>query len=334
MENSKKNRPGWSSYLKWIWQNANYVLIFAVIFLVYLLINGQATNWAGITNIMRHSSVIGIVALAMGLIILIGDIDLSVGSSIALVGGFSVLIFNATGSVAITLAAGILGGAFTGLINGMLIGKVRMPAFIATLATMMMYRSISQYYLANSGVAMYKVDASSPGYDAFFKLGNGNIMTIPILTLVFLAMALMLIYINGSTKFGKTIYALGSNEKAARLAGINTEWLRVAVFVIAGALVGLAAVLFAAQNGTITPSSAGKNYELYAIAAVVIGGVSMLGGKGKIVGVIFGMLTFTIIDKIILSLGYNPLINDTIKGAILLMAILFQMFQKGGKPSR
>lgn len=320
--------------MKYLWQNCNFVVIFLVIFIAYLIINGSATNWAAITNIMRHSSIIGIVALAMSLVILIGDIDLSVGSSIAFVGGFAVLVFNHTGSLVLTILFGIVAGAFVGLVNGVLIGKVKMPAFIATLATMMMYRSISQYYLSSTGVSMYQIDSSAAGYDTFFSLGNGNIITIPILTLIFVVIALVLIYISNNTKFGKTIYAIGSNEKAAKLSGINTERVRILVFTIAGCLIGLAAVLFAAQNGTITPASAGKNYELYAIAAVVIGGISMSGGKGKIFGVIFGMLTFTIIDKIILSIGLNPLINDTIKGIILLIAIMIQMAQKGTTKDR
>ena len=315
--------------LKYLWQNCNFIVIFMIIFIAYLMINGRATNWAAITNIMRHSSIIGIVALAMSLVILIGDIDLSVGSSIAFVGGFSVLIFNHTGSILLTLLFGIGAGAFVGLINGILIGKVKMPAFIATLATMMMYRSISQYYLSGTGVSMYQIAPDAKGYDAFFVLGNGNVLTIPILTIIFVMIAGALIYMTNHTKFGKTIYAIGSNEKAAKLSGINTERVRIVVFIIAGCLIGLAAVLFAAQNGAITPSSAGKNYELYAIASVVIGGVSMSGGRGKILGVIFGMLTFTIIDKIILSIGLNPMINDTIKGMILLCAIVLQMLQKG-----
>lgn len=320
--------------LKYLWQNCNFIIIFMVIFVAYLIINGRATNWAAITNIMRHSSIIGIVALAMSLVILIGDIDLSVGSSIAFVGGFSVLVFNSTGSLLLTLLFGIVAGAFVGLINGILIGKIKMPAFIATLATMMMYRSISQYYLSGTGVSMYQISSEARAYDAFFTLGNGNVLTIPILTIIFVLIVGILIYVTNYTKFGKTIYAIGSNERAAKLSGINTERVRVIVFVIAGCLIGLAAVLFAAQNGTITPSSAGKNYELYAIAAVVIGGVSMSGGKGKIFGVIFGMLTFTIIDKIILSIGLNPMINDTIKGAILLIAIVIQMLQSNLKKDR
>lgn len=328
MDTVKRNKKSLSQTLMGLWQEFDFVFIFAFIFIAYLFVNGRATNWAAIMNILRHSSTIGMVALAIGLVILIGDIDLSVGSSIALVGGFSVLVFNATGNMWLTILFGIFVGAVAGLFNGLLIGIVKMPAFIATLATMLMYRSISQYYLSGMGVAMYKIDVKAAQYDLFFKLGNGNVFTIPILWLIFVCTAILLIYVTTSTKFGKTLFAIGSNEKGAKLAGINTRWVRVLVFTLSGMLIGVAAVMFAGNNGTITPAQAGKNYELYAIAAVVIGGISMSGGRGKMIGIIFGMLTFTVIDKIILSLGVNPLINDTIKGAILLIAIVLQMLQR------
>ena len=132
-------------------------------------------------------------------------------------------------------------------------------------------------------------------------------------------------YLSTSTKFGKRVYALGSNERAAQLSGINVSMTRVLVFVIAGVLMGIASFLYVANVGSVDPATSGKNYELYAIAGVVIGGISMSGGKGRILGVVFGSMSFTIIDKIITALGLNPLINDTIKGAILLLAIAVQM---------
>ena len=131
-----------------------------------------------------------------------------------------------------------------------------------------------------------------------------------------------------STKFGKWIYAFGSNEKGSKLAGINVEWSRVVVFVIAGILVGIAAFLKIAKDTSFDPATSGGNFELYAIAAVVIGGISMTGGKGSITGIIFGTMSFTLIDKIITALGMNALLNDTVKGAILLIAVGLQLLKK------
>lgn len=135
----------------------------------------------------------------------------------------------------------------------------------------------------------------------------------------------LMTYLTTSTKFGKKVYAIGSNEKASALSGINVSLTRVAVFMIAGVLMGIASFLYVANVGSVDPATSGKNYELYAIAGVVIGGISMSGGKGSVLGIAFGSMAFTIIDKIINAMGVNPLINDTIKGAILLLAIAIQM---------
>ena len=143
--------------------------------------------------------------------------------------------------------------------------------------------------------------------------------------IVFILITAVMVYVSTMTKFGKQVYAVGSNEKAAHLAGINVTVTRVMVFVITGILAGVASFLLLAMNGSVDPATVGKSYEMYAIAAVVIGGISMSGGKGKLLGVLFGAMSYTIIDKIIASLGLDALINDTIKGSILLVAVLIQM---------
>jgi ribose transport system permease protein len=213
-----------------------------------------------------------------------------------------------------------------GFINGFLVGKVKMPAFIVTLATMMIYRSVAQYYLrAAVRQSIYNMDGTLSTYDGFYGFGQSTLATVPVVALIFLAVTVVLVFISTSTKFGKTVFALGSNEKAARLAGINVDWTRVGVYVITGLLCGLAAFLWLAMNGAVDPATIGKSNEMYAIAAVVIGGISMSGGKGKLLGVMFGAMSYTIIDKIIASLRFDALINDTIKGAILLVAVLVQI---------
>ena len=143
--------------------------------------------------------------------------------------------------------------------------------------------------------------------------------------------AALLVYVTTSTKFGKRLYALGSNEKAAGFAGINVELTRVLVFVRCGLLVGVAAFLKIAKDTSFDPATSGRNFELYAIAAVVIGGISMSGGRGKIAGVVFGTMSFTLIDKIITAMGMNALLNDSVKGLILLVAVGLQMFKKRSK---
>ncbi|WP_308415550.1 ABC transporter permease [Sporanaerobium hydrogeniformans] len=314
--------------IKKLWNECNYILIFLVIFIVFLIINGSETSWTSITNILLHSSIIGSIAIGMGLVILTDGIDLSVGSMFVFVGGLTILFYNITGSILLTLICALVIGGICGGINGILVGKCKMPPFIVTLSTMLIFRSISQYMMNEMGETRYRIEASMASYTALFEFGNGNVFTIPNLAWVFLFIVLAAIYMTTNMKFGKNIYAVGSNERAAKLAGINVEWVRIKAFAICGALVGIAAFLKIAKDTSFDPATSGMNFELYAIASVVIGGISMSGGKGKVVGIMFGAMAFTIIDKIITALGMNALLNDTVKGIILLIAVGIQMIQK------
>ena len=162
-------------------------------------------------------------------------------------------------------------------------------------------------------------------YDAFYQFGNGKIATIPIVGLILILMTALFVYIATSTKYGKKVYAVGSNEKGAQMAGINVALMKVSVFTIAGILVGAAAFLWVAMNASADPATTGNSYEMYAIAAVVLGGISMSGGKGKCLGIFFGALSYTIIDKIIVALKMDSLINNAVKGIILILVIMVQI---------
>ncbi len=317
--------------LKALWAGYNFVVIFLVIFAAYLIINGKETSWTTITNIFLHSAILGTIALGQGMIVLTGDIDLSVGSTFVLAGGLTIMFFNQVNSIFLALICALVLGSAFGFINGLFIGKFKMPSFIVTLATMLIYRSISQYMMNENGWTRYSIDATKSGYRGLFNFGNGNLLTISYLAIVCLLMAILLIYVSNSTKYGKRVYAVGSNEKASRLAGVNVVWTRISVFVLCGFCTGLATFLKIAKDTSFDPATSGKNYELYSIAAVVIGGISMSGGKGKILGIIFGTMSFTLIDKIITALGMNALLNDTVKGVILLLAVGLQMVQKRSK---
>ncbi|MFL0247698.1 ABC transporter permease [Candidatus Clostridium stratigraminis] len=313
---------------KFIWLNYNYIIIFIAIFIAFLIVNGKETTWTSITNILLHSAILGTIALGMGLIVLTGDIDLSVGSSFVLIGGITIVFYNISGSIFLTVICAVLLGIICGFINGLLVGKLKMPSFIVTLATMLIFRSISQYMMNEMGETRYRIDAAKVSYNSLFSFGNGSVLTISNIAIVFLIAGIMVIYLTTSMKFGKKVYAIGSNERAAKLAGVNVDWTRILVFIICGLLVGLAAFLKIAKDTSFDPATSGKNFELYAISAVVIGGISMAGGKGRITGIIFGTMSFTIIDKIITALGMNALLNDSVKGIILLIAVGLQMIKR------
>lgn len=303
-----------------------FVVIFLVILLAYLIIARGGITYNGIMNIFRHSAVVGVMALGMGIVIITRGIDLSVGSMLALVGIIAIIVFNSTGSILLTVLTCIVCGALCGFINGILIGKAKLPPFIVTLASMLIFRSLAQYTCRIiTGTNQISLDNALPGRDALFNFGNSFVLTIPITGIVLIVVTIIMVIVTTKTKFGKSIYAVGSNEKAARLAGINADWLIVSMYLITGLLVGVAAFLWIAMNAAVDPATLGTSNEMYAIAAVVIGGISMSGGKGKLAGILFGAMSYSIIDKIITILGVDTLINNTIKGLILLLAIAAQI---------
>ena len=320
--NTAKNKKSFAKVIS----AYSFILIWACILIAYLIINAGATTFNGVMNILRHSAVVGIMAFGMGLVIITSGIDLSVGSMLSLIGGVGVTVFNSTNSIFVTLIAVLAAGAILGFFNGFLIGKVKMPPFIVTLATMLIYRSLAQYYLHTLRLSIYNMEGTLSSYDSFYNFGQMKVAGfLPMAGLVLILVTIAMVFMSTSTKFGKSVYAIGSNEKAARLAGINVEWTQVSVYTITGLLCGISAFMWLAMNGSVDPATIGRSNEMYAIAAVVIGGISMSGGKGKLLGVLFGAMSYTIIDKIISSLGLDALINDTIKGSILLLAVFVQI---------
>lgn len=309
----------------------SYILVFVGIFIVYALTSNGLTL-SGVMNVFRHSAVIGIIGIGMGLICLTGEIDLSVGSMLALDAGFSVIIFNITDNIFLTLLFSVAFGAFCGLINGVMVGLIEMPAFIVTLATMLIYRSFAQYFcqhvdkaLIGGGSSVYRMANDKSSYQALYDMGNGKLAVFPTVGVILIILTILFVYITTSTKYGKKVYAVGSNLKGARMAGINVPSMKITVFVLCGALVGVSAFLWIAMNASADPATTGNSYEMYAIASVVLGGISMSGGKGKCLGILFGAMSYTIIDKIIVSLKMDSLINNAIKGIILLLVIMIQV---------
>lgn len=316
----------------------SYILIFAALFIAFWLVSGSLT-WSGVTMILRHSAVVGVLGLGMGMIIITGDIDLSVGAILSCIASFGCIIFNllvlagvSTGIVVLaTVLFCLVGGTLLGFFNGALIGKLKLPAFIVTLATQLIYRSVSQYVcnimsqdvkgISGNTFKMISGEARQGMYD----FGNGTVLTLPTCGLLFVLIAAFLIYTATSTKYGKRLYAIGSNAKAAHMAGVNVEWNRTSVFTITGFLCGVGAAMWLCMQGGVDPSTVGVSNEMYAIAAVVLGGIAMTGGKGHMLGIVFGTLSYTLIDKIINALHVDSLINNSIKGAILLVAIIIQI---------
>ena len=287
-------------------------------------------NWI---NILRNNAGVGIVALGMTFVIISGGIDLAVGSTMTAVGAVLMVIINGypTGlltSVGITgpwayvigIAAALVVGSLVGVINGSLIAYRKLPPFIVTLGMMKICRSVTQQCMQKVGV---KVPA---GFLAIANTKIGGETILPIL--YWLALALVLHIVSRHTPFGRRIYAIGSNERTARLSGIHVERVKTWIYILMGALVAVTAVIQVARIGSMDYANAGSGYEMDAIAAVVVGGTSMSGGKGSIGGTVLGMLIIAVMNNLLNLMGVPPFLREAFKGAIVIVAVLLQRKEK------
>lgn len=294
---------------------------FVLVFLISVLLKGDMfLSHDNIVNILRNNSIIGIVALGMTLVIITGGIDLSVGSQLVITGIAVLTVTNLTGNIVAGVAAGLALGALLGMGSGALVTKFKIPAFIVTLGTMGIYRSLSQYFLNGGGIMIG--DNPMESYVAIANYDLFGLVPMTILYWLFFCVAVHLFAMK--TRTGRYIYAVGSNEKATQLSGINVNRVKVITYAMSGLLVAVAAVIESSRLGSINSASSGSAYEMDAIAAAVVGGTSMSGGRGRILGTVFGTLTLGIINNMMTLLGVPPFLVGTVKGVIIISAVLLQ----------
>ena len=324
------------------WSQYSFIIVMFIVMIVYAIAigaNGNSFKWSHIAAILgsQNTCIVGTMALGMALVIITGQIDLSIGSSLVLTTSATILAFNVTNSILVMILTALVVGSLCGLINGLLVGLAKMPPFIVTLGTMLIYRSLTLSFVrtmdssvTGSNSSQFAMIRTNSKYNFLrMQFGTGKLeiggFSIPYITFVFLLMVILFVVISKKTKYGKSVYAVGSNEKSAHLAGINTTFVKISVFVITGFLVGVASFLQACKIGNITPASSGQSYEMYAIGAVVLGASNMAGGRGKMLGVLFGALSYTTINFIIVSIpSLSVDIQDTFQGLVLIIVILIQ----------
>lgn len=338
----KNDKKGVGALIGRVWSQYSFVFVLFIIMIGYAITinsNGNTFKWSHIAAILssQNTVIVGTMALGMACVIITGQIDLSVGSSLVLCTGVSIMAFNMTNSIIVMVIAAIATGALCGAVNGLLVGLGKMPPFVVTLGTMLIYRSLTLSVvrkidpaISGSSSSQFAMLSDNSNYEFLrMKFGTGKLalgnFSLPYIFFVFLLVAIIFIVMSKNTKYGKTIYAVGSNEKSARLAGINVTWVKISVFILTGICVGIASLMQACKIGNVTPASSGVSYEMYAIAAVVLAGVNMAGGKGNMIGVIFGALSYTTINFIIVSIpGLSVDIQDTFQGLVLIVVILIQ----------
>lgn len=284
------------------------------------------TNWL---NILRNNAPVGIIALGMTFVIISGGIDLSVGSTLVAVGAMVMMVVDgsATGLLAgmgitgvpayiIAIAVGLVFGALLGWLNGVLIAHGKLPPFIATLGTMQIFRSVTQHLTQHANPSVPK------GFLQIANLKIGSFYIMPIL--YWLAIAAVLYVVSKRTAFGRHVFAVGSNIRTARLSGINVNKVKRRIYMLTGMLVAIAAIIQVSRIGSMDYASAGSGYEMDAIAAVIVGGTSMSGGKGSIVGTVLGMLIIGVMNNLLTLFGVPPFLREACKGVIVIVAVLLQ----------
>jgi ribose transport system permease protein len=301
----------------------SYWLSFIFLLIIAVIVNPQFLAWSNLTNQFVQGAIVGICAMGMSLVISAGMIDLSVGSAAALISGLGINVLNATHSLLLTLLFTLAAGFIVGLVNGLLVTKGRIAPFIVTLASMAALRSVINQ-LGQGGPFTVKLEL----YQGFRNVAAGTWLFIPNLMLFFILVTIVTALLMSKTKFGVYVYAIGSNQQAARLSGVNVDRVKICIFAYAGLLYGLAAFLLASRLTSIQAASAGSGYEMDAIAAVAIGGTAMEGGRGKIMGTFLGVLMLRIISTVLIMANVPPFLNGLVQGIIIVIAVLAQNKKK------
>ena len=285
----------------------------ALLCVIITFVSPAFMTLSNITNVFTQVSTNAIIAVGMTFVILTGGIDLSVGSTVAISGAFAASIIKSTNNVFLAIIVAGIVGIVIGLINGLLISKGKLQAFIATLATMTIFRGVTLVF--TNGTPISKLSES------FVNIGNGKLGFIPIPVVITVIVFIIAVYVLTETRFGRYLYALGGNEDSARLSGINTNKIKTLVYVISGFASSIAGVIIASRIGSASPN-AGTGFELDAIAAVVIGGTSLAGGEGRITGTLIGALIIGVLNNGLNLMNVSPFYQSIVKGLVILIAVL------------
>lgn len=308
----QKNKP-MKKWLFWIRKYSIIVGFFGILILFSLLSDRFLTS-ANLLNVLRQVSINAIMAFGMTFVILSGGIDLSVGSVFAFsaVVGASIL---KQGQIFWGIMAALGVGSALGFANGLIVAKARLQPFIVTLAMMAIARSFTNVYTDGRPITGFA--------DSFRDLGRGDWLGIPVPVILMFAVFGICLYLLSNTKLGLYTYAIGGNEEATRLSGIPTQFYKTLIYTISGFLSGASAMVLTARLNSAQPVF-GVGYELDAIAAVVLGGISLSGGKGSLIGTLFGAMVIGVINNGMNLINVSPFYQQAVKGGIILLAVLVE----------
>ena len=313
----------WIQQINWrkILKKYGLMISFIVLSIVISFVTPNFLTSRNIMNMLRQSSIIGIIAIGTTFVILTGEIDISVGSVLALTGAMT-LGLQTVMPWPFAVIIALLVGTGIGLINGLLVSKIKIVGIITSLGSMTIARGLT--YLYTGG---YPVLGSQ---ESFKFIGSGYIGSLPFPVILFVLLVIFWQFILSRTPTGRYICAVGGNKEATRLSGISVDRYHAMAFVIGGFMASVAGVVFASRLNSVTPL-AGQNYEMDAIAATVIGGTSVTGGEGSIVGTMVGVLILTVINNMFNLLGIQVHVQYLVKGMIILIVVGIDSYSKFGK---
>ena len=324
MQTARVNKEGKNNNFKNLLVEYKSLVGLLGLVVVVSLLSPSFLTVNNILNVLRQTSVNAIIAAGMTFVILTGGIDLSVGSILGFSCAVAAYSIASGQNIVIAVLLALVVGTGIGFINGVVISKGKLQPFIATLASMTILRGATLVFtdgkpitIGSEGVAL-----------AFGKIGGGSIIGIPTPALMMIAVFVVCYYILSQTKIGRYTYALGGNEEATKLSGLDTDKIKIFAYTVSGILAAVAGIIITSRLFSAQPN-AGDGYELDAIAAVVLGGTSLAGGKGKITGTIIGALIIGILSNALNLLDVSSYFQMIAKGIVILIAVLAD--RKGAK---
>lgn len=295
------------------------ILVLVILFIVFSITSPVFFTESNIKTLLRQSSIYGIIAIGMSFVIMSSGIDLSVGAIVGLSGVIVAMCIVSGMPVALAVLISVIAGTSIGLLNGILVHDGRVPAFIATMGTMTVVRAV---IMLITGARMISGLPKS-----FTGIAQLTILGIPFLFVAWLVVIAVASFIIKKTIFGRNIFAFGSNKEAARLSGINVRWTTYGVYIFSAFVCSITGILLTTRLGNGVPT-AGSGYELDAIAAAVVGGASLDGGEGSIIGTVLGALIMATLRQGGTLLGINAFILEILIGSLIVIAVLLDKVRK------
>jgi ribose transport system permease protein len=282
-------------------------------------LNPRFLSPVNLVNMANLIGLFGLFAIGQGLVIITGGIELSVGSMFALIGVIFIDLMVNHGlpwQLVVPLCIGI--GVVLGGIHGFLVTRLRLQPFVVTLCGLLIYRGAARYYMNDATIGFGYGD----DFETLMWLASGRSFGVPHTFITLVIVALIMGVVLHRSVFGRYLFAVGRNEEAARFSGINTQLVTASAYVISGALAGLSAVFIAFYTNSVSPSAHGSFYELYAIAAAVLGGCSLRGGEGSILGIVLGAILLQVLQNLVNLLGIPSSLNFAVMGTVILAGVL------------